>query len=323
MTENNKKSNLQYDSLVVQGVPARENEFGAIMPPIFLASTYRFEDLDHQGQYEYVRTQNPTREKAERLIARLEGAKYGFGFSSGMAALATVFEHFKPGDRVISSANIYGGTYRFFSDLFTKNQIDYSLIQDLNHLTDADFTENTKAVYIETPSNPTLRVTDIQKVVEIAHRHNALVICDNTFMTSYLQRPLDLGADVVAYSATKYFGGHADLCAGFVVCNDSVLGEEFYFYQNTLGSTISPFDSYTLIRGTKTLALRLDRQQENAKFVVDALQKNPAIAKVYTPGSSSAEELAIHQKQLPAMAQSFLLQSHLMLISNNSSTNFR
>lgn len=151
MTENKTKSDLHYDSLVVQGVPTLENEYGAIMPPIFLSSTYRFQDLDHEGQYEYVRTQNPTREKAERLIARLEGARYGLGFSSGMAALATVFEHFKPGDRVISSANIYGGTYLFFSDLFTKNQIDYSLVLDLNHLTDADFTENTRAVYIETP----------------------------------------------------------------------------------------------------------------------------------------------------------------------------
>ncbi|WP_125605235.1 trans-sulfuration enzyme family protein [Lapidilactobacillus bayanensis] len=297
MTENKTTSSLHYDSLVVQGAPARQNEYGAIMPPIFLSTTYRFEDLDHQGTYEYVRTQNPTREKAERLIARLEDARYAFGFSSGMAALATIFEHFKPGDHIISSANIYGGTYRFFSDLFTKNQIAYNFKQDLNALTDADFKENTRAVYIETPSNPTLRVTDIAKVVALAHRHHALVICDNTFMTSYLQRPLALGADIVAYSATKYFGGHADLCAGFIALNDPSLAEEFYFFQNTLGATLSPFDSYTLIRGTKTLALRLDRQQENAKAVIAALQNDPAIDEVYFPGSSNAVEHEIQARQ--------------------------
>lgn len=288
---------LQFDSLVVQGVPARHNEYGSIMPPIFLSSTYRFEDINTQGPYEYVRTQNPTREKAEKLVATLEGAPYAFGFSSGMAAIATVFEYFKPGDHVISSANIYGGTYRYFTDFFSKKQIDYNFYNDLNQLTDADFLPNTKAVFLETPANPTLRVIDIAKVAQLAHKHHAIVIVDNTFMTSYLQKPLDLGADVVAYSATKYYGGHADLCAGFIVTADKALAEEFNFYQNTLGSTISPFDSYTLIRGVKTMSLRMDRQKENVAYVSEALLKHPAVKSLYFPGSYSAEEAAIQAKQ--------------------------
>lgn len=292
-----KPSKLQYDSLVVQGVPARENEYGSIMPPIFLSSTYRFEDINTQGPYEYIRTQNPTREKAEKLMATLEGAQHAYGFSSGMAAISAIFETLKPGDHIISSANIYGGTYRYFTDCFAKNQIDYTFCQDLNTLTAADFKPKTKAVYLESPANPTLRVVDIAKVAKLAHEHGAIVIVDNTFMTSYLQRPLDLGADIVAYSATKYYGGHADLCAGFVITNDDKLAEQIAFIQNTFGATISPFDSYTLIRGVKTMSLRLDRQLENVKYVIEALQQQPGIQKVFYPGSYSAEEAAIHAKQ--------------------------
>lgn len=291
------QAKLQYDSLVVQGVPARKNEYGSIMPPIFLSTTYRFEDIDHQGPYEYVRTQNPTRQKAETLMATLEEAQYAYGFSSGMAALTTAFELLKPGDHVISSANIYGGTYRYFTDYFAKNQIDCSFALDLNDLTDADFRANTKIVFLETPANPTLRIVDIQKVAQLAHAHGAILVVDNTFMTSYLQKPLQLGADVVAYSATKYYGGHADLCAGFLLTDDKALAEQFAFYQNTLGATISPFDSYTLIRGVKTMSLRLDRQGQNVTQVIDALQQQPGIQTVYYPGSHSKKEQAIQQKQ--------------------------
>ncbi|GAF38599.1 cystathionine beta-lyase [Agrilactobacillus composti DSM 18527 = JCM 14202] len=294
---NHDDQKLQFDSLVVQGVPARKNEYGSIMPPIFLSSTYRFEDIDNQGPYEYVRTQNPTRQKAENLIATLEGAKFAFGFSSGMAALTTVFEAFNPGDHIISSANIYGGTYRYFTDFFPKKKIDCDFYYDLNQLKASDFKPNTKAVFLESPANPTLRVVDIARIAKLAHDHGAILIVDNTFMTSYLQKPLQLGADVVAYSATKYYGGHADLCAGFIVTDRQDLAEQFQDYQNTLGATISPFDSYTLIRGTKTLSLRLDRQMENVKAVTEALQTQEGVAKVYFPGSFSEEEAAIQAKQ--------------------------
>ncbi|MCD2257190.1 PLP-dependent transferase [Lactobacillus sp. CC-MHH1034] len=288
---------LAFDSLTVQGVPARKNEYGAIMPPIFLSTTYRFKDIDHQGAYEYIRTQNPTRQKAENLVARLEGAKHAYGFTSGMAALSTIFELLAPGDHVISSSNIYGGTYRYFIDFFQKKQISCQFQTDLNQLSDSDFEPNTKIVFLETPANPTLRVVDIARVAELTHAHGALLVVDNTFMTSYLQKPLSLRADVVAYSATKFYGGHADLSAGFIVCNDDSLAEKFEFYQNTLGATLSPFDSYTLIRGTKTMALRLDRQQENLKYLRETLDKHPAVARVLYPGWYSNTEAVIQQKQ--------------------------
>lgn len=288
---------LHDDSLTVQGAPARHNEYGAIMAPIFLSTTYRLEDINQAGPYEYIRTQNPTRQKAEDAVARLDHADHALGFASGMAAIATVFEHFHPGDHILSSANIYGGTYRFFLDILGPRKVDYDFITDLSTLSDADFKPNTKAVFLETPANPTLRVYDIAKIAELAHRHGALLIVDNTFMTGYLQKPLALGADVTVYSATKFYGGHADLNAGFITLNDTDLYNEFFFYQNTLGATLSPFDSYTLLRGIRTLAIRLDRQQENVKAVISALEKHPAVSQVLYPGWYSPDEAAIQKKQ--------------------------
>lgn len=288
---------LHDDSLVVQGAPARHNEYGAIMAPIFLSTTYRLEDINTAGPYEYIRTENPTRQKAEQVVARIDHARYALGFSSGMAAIATTFEHFHPGDHIISSANIYGGTYRFFLDILGPRQVDYDFVTDLSTLSDADFKSNTKAVYLETPANPTLRVYDIAKIAKLAHKHGALLIVDNTFLTGYLQKPLSLGADVVVYSATKFYGGHADLCAGFITLNDKALHDELFFYQNTLGATISPFDSYTLLRGVRTLSVRLDRQIENVKAVIPALEKHPAVQQVLYPGWYSPEEAAIQKKQ--------------------------
>lgn len=299
---------MEFDSLVVQGIPAVENEKGSVVPPIHLATTYVQESLSSFQEFGYGRGENPTRFNLEALVSQLEGVKHGFAFSSGMAATTTVFNLFKQGDKVLLNCDLYGGTYRYADNLFTQQGIDFELVDNVNDLTDTDLTPNVKAIFIETPSNPLLRVIDIQKLSDLAHKHDCLVIVDNTFMTPYLQRSFELGADIVVYSATKYLSGHSDIIAGLVTVDDDDLAAEIKMLQSTLGNILSPTDSYHLIQGIKTLTVRMDKQEENTKKIIQFLEKHPSIANVYYPGSSSDVEAKIQKKQASGIGAVFSIE---------------
>lgn len=271
---------------------------GAVNVPIYQTSTYKQIHLGEHKGYEYSRTGNPTREALERLIAELEEGGYGFAFASGMAATTAVLHLFKTGDKILISENVYGGTFRVLDKIFRPFGVAYGIINttDLGILEQA-MTDEVKAVFIESPANPLMTVTDIQAVAAVAHRHNKLLIADNTFMTPYLQKPLVLGADIVVHSATKYLGGHSDLIAGLAVVKDRELANKLYFIQNATGGILQPFDSFLLIRGIKTLGVRLDRHQENTVKIANwlAVQKN--IKNVYYPGLKSDPGYAVQRQQ--------------------------
>ncbi len=258
---------------------------GAVNVPIYQTSTYRFSDLHTHKGYDYSRAGNPTREALEKLIAELEGGHSGYAFASGMAAIAAVFTLFKSGDEILISDNVYGGTYRLLNQVLVHQGIGFKVVDTSNRQAISDaITPQVKAIFIETPTNPLMSISDIQKIAEIAKEKDIPLIVDNTFMTPYLQNPLDLGADIVVHSATKYLGGHSDLIAGLVVVNSDDLANRLYLIQKSTGGILNPFDAWLLIRGIKTLALRMDRHQENAGRIADFLAAHPAVEKVYYPG---------------------------------------
>lgn len=271
---------------------------GAVSVPIYQTSTYRQRGLGENSGYEYSRTGNPTRESLEKLIAGLEGGVAGFAFGSGMAAITAVLSLLHSGDRVVISSNVYGGTFRVLDQVFRNFGLSYEIVDtsDLN-LLESRITGDTKALMIESPANPLLTVTDIAAASEIAHRHGLKVIVDNTFMTPYLQRPLLLGADIVVHSATKYLGGHSDLVAGLAVVGDEETAERLGFIQNATGGVLGPFDSWLLIRGIKTLSVRMDRHLENAAYLARFLREHDGVTKVYYPGFEDFPGYEIQQKQ--------------------------
>lgn len=271
---------------------------GAVNVPIYQTSTYEQVSLGKHKGYEYSRTGNPTREALEALIAELEKGVAGFAFASGMAAITAVLSLFKSGDKIIISSNVYGGTFRVLDKIFKNFGVEYS-IEDTTDIEGLDkkITENVKAVYVESPANPLMTVTDLKAVSDVAKNHGILSIVDNTFMTPYLQRPIELGADIVIHSATKYLGGHSDLIAGLVVVNNKKLAEKIAFIQNATGGILQPFDSFLLIRGIKTLGVRLDRHVENAEKIADYLVNNEAVSKVYYPGLKSDAGYATNSAQ--------------------------
>ena len=240
--------------------------------------------------YEYSRTGNPTREALEALISELEGGVAGFAFASGMAALTAALSLLHSGDRVLISSNVYGGTFRLLSKVFDHFDISYT-IADTTDLSvyESQISSDVKAVIIESPANPLMTVTDIKAVAEVSHKHGLLVIVDNTFMTPYLQKPLSLGADIVVHSATKYLGGHSDVVSGLVVVSTKELAEKIAFIQNSTGGVLGPFDSFLLIRGIKTLAVRMDRHVENAEKAAKFLASHKAVKNVYYPGLESSQ----------------------------------
>ena len=271
---------------------------GAVSVPIFQTSTYRQQGLGNNSGYEYSRTGNPTREALEKLIAQLEGGAGGFAFGSGMAAITAVLSLFRSGDKVVISSNVYGGTFRVLDKVFKNFGLSYEIADtsDLG-LLESRLDESVKALIIESPANPLLTVTDIAAAAELAHRRGATVVVDNTFMTPYLQRPLQLGADIVVHSATKYLGGHSDLVAGLAVAKDPETAERLGFLQNATGGVLGPFDSWLLIRGIKTLSVRMDRHQENAAFLADLLRGHPGVTRVYYPGFTDFPGYEIQKKQ--------------------------
>ena len=271
---------------------------GAVNVPIYQTSTYEQQGLGKYKGYEYSRTGNPTRAALEALIAELEGGKAGFAFGSGMAAITAVLSLFETGDKVIISKNVYGGTFRVLDKVFNHFGISYS-IEDTTDLKSLDekVTPEVKAIMIESPANPLLTVTDIAGVAEIAEKHGILSIVDNTFMTPYLQRPIELGVNIVVHSATKYLGGHSDVVAGLVAVDSDELAERIAFIQNSTGGVLGPFDSFLLIRGIKTLGVRMDRHVENAEKAAKFLLDHKAVKKVYYPGLPDAQGAEITKRQ--------------------------
>ena len=271
---------------------------GAVNVPIYQTSTYEQDCLGQDRGWEYSRTGNPTRAALEALIAELEHGKAGFAFGSGMAAITAVLSLFHSGDKIIISSNVYGGTFRVLDKVFNSFEISYSIEDTTNLQTlESKITPDVKAILIESPANPLLTITDIKGVADLAKKHNILSIVDNTFMTPYLQRPLELGVDIVVHSATKYLGGHSDVVSGLVVVNDEKLAERIAFIQNSTGGVLGPFDSFLLIRGIKTLGVRMDRHVSNAEKAVEFLQNHKAVKKVYYPGLKDAQGYEINKKQ--------------------------
>lgn len=287
-----------FDTTLIHAGATTDPRTGAVNTPIFQTSTYAQDELGKHKGYEYSRTKNPTRDGIESLIAECEGGKYGFAFASGMAALGTILSLFKSGDCLIISQNVYGGTFRILDKVFKNFGITYKIVdtRDLDAL-DSALTPEVKAVLIESPANPLLSVTPLAKVAEICRQKGVLSIVDNTFMTPYLQQPLKLGIDIVVHSATKYLGGHSDLVAGLVVVDDESLAERIGFLQNSIGGVLAPFDSFLLIRGMKTLGLRMQRHCENALFLAEALSEHKAVEKVYYPGLQSDSEYEAQSSQ--------------------------
>ena len=286
------------ESTLIHGGIYGDKYTGAVNVPIYQTSTYEQRELGGTPEWEYSRTGNPTRAALESLIAELEGGTNGFAFGSGMAAITAVLSLFKAGDKIIISSNVYGGTFRVLDKVFNNFNITYSIedTTDIESL-DSKITSDVKAVLIESPANPLLTITDISAISSLAKKHNILTIVDNTFMTPYLQRPLNLGADIVIHSATKYLGGHSDLVAGLVVVKDSTLAERLAFIQNSTGGILGPFDSFLLIRGIKTLGVRMDRHVSNAEKAAEYLQNNKAVKRVYYPGLPNAQGYEINKRQ--------------------------
>ena len=292
------KNYKSIESALIHGGIYGDETTGAVNVPIYQTSTYEQQGIGQNKGWEYSRTGNPTRAALEALIAELEGGTHGFAFGSGMAALTAVLSLFKSGDKIVISSNVYGGTFRVLDKIFKNFNITYSIEDTTNLETlDSKITPDVKAILIETPANPLLTITDLRGVADIAKKHGILSIVDNTFMTPYLQRPIESGIDIVVHSATKYLGGHSDVVAGLAVVHDKVLADRLAFIQNATGGVLGPFDSFLLIRGIKTLGVRLDRHTENALKIAKWLKTHDAVKKVYYPGLEDAQGYEINKKQ--------------------------
>ena len=274
-----------FETLAVHAGQEPDPATGAVVPPIHLATTYAQDAVSRHRGFEYSRTGNPTRQVLETALGALEGARHGFAFSSGMAAEDAVLRLCRPGDHLVIPGDAYGGTYRLVAGVHSDYGISFTpaLLTDLDSV-GAALSPATRLVWVESPSNPRLSIVDLRAVAELAHEHGALLVVDNTFATPYLQQPLSFGADIVVHSTTKYLGGHSDVVGGFVATNDDAVAERIGYLQNATGGVPSPFDCYLVCRGLKTLAVRMDRQCENALAVASFLESHPAVEKALYPG---------------------------------------
>ncbi|GHP13740.1 cystathionine beta-lyase [Lentilactobacillus fungorum] len=288
----------EFDTKLVHGKPENDNQTGAVNVPIYNSSTYIYPSADAKVKFDYERSGNPTRNYLENQLAILENGVQGFAFSSGSAAIHAVLSIFSPGDHLIISKTIYGGTFRIINDFFKRWQLEFTAVdtQDIAAVK-AAIQPNTKAIYFETFSNPLLHVTSVKAVAQLAKQFDILTIVDNTFLTPYLQQPLNLGADIVVHSATKYLGGHSDVVAGVAVAKDQKIADKIYFNQNSIGATLSPEDCSLIRRGIQTLAVRMDRHLSNAKKVVQFLAKRPEIARIYYPGIAGSRDHEIASQE--------------------------
>lgn len=278
-------SNFKIQTECVQIGNRSETKTGAVNPPVYFSTAYRHEGIGKSTGYDYTRTGNPTREILEKAIAKLENGDQGFAFSSGMAAIFTLLSIFKSGDEILVSQDLYGGTYRLFQDAEKQWNITFTYIdaQDPQNI-DAAISEQTKAIFIETPTNPLMQESDIKAISSLAKQHQLLFIVDNTFYTPLIQKPLNDGADIVMHSATKYLGGHNDVLAGLLVAKGEKLCDRLAYFQNSCGAVLSPFDSWLLIRGMKTLPLRMKQHEQNAKIIYEFLSNHEAVTDVLYPG---------------------------------------
>lgn len=290
---------MHLSTKLIHGGISEDPLTGAVSVPIYQTSTYRQKKLGQPGGFEYSRSGNPTRFALEELIAELEGGVKCFAFGSGLAAIHATLSIFQPGDHLILGDDVYGGTFRLLEKVFKPLGLSYTMVdsRELSQL-EAAFTEKTKALYLETPSNPLLKIVDLKKSTDWAKSHNLLTIVDNTFATPYLQQPLALGADIVLHSGTKYLGGHSDLVAGLATTNDEILAEKIGFYQNSIGGVLGPQDSWLLQRGIKTLGVRMEAHQKNAGTIAEYLANHPDVATVYYPGLDSHGGHKIAAKQM-------------------------
>ena len=288
---------MKYESLAIHGGRKDTTAIQGVNYPVYLSSTFTQEGLDNFGEFMYSRSNNPTRNNVEILAAQLEGAAHGLAMASGMAATALAFSLLKSGDKVLINNNVYGGTWNFVFQVFSERNIQYEVVKDLNHYDFNQADTSVAAVFMETPSNPLLDVVDIKAVTARAKERGLLIIVDNTFMTSYLQKPLALGADVVVCSATKFYGGHSDIIAGLVMVNDDQLYQRLKFHQKILGAILSPFDSFLLARGIRTLPIRMDRQMQNTQKIAEFFETSGVAEKVYYPGLASHEGYEIQKRQ--------------------------
>lgn len=271
---------------------------GAVTTPIYQVTTFKQASADMEQAYDYSRAGNPTRTAVEQYIADIEGGKYGFAFSSGLAALSAILMTFRAGDHFIVSNDVYGGTYRLIKQVFQQLDLSFTFV-DARNIANIEkaLQPNTKAIIFETPGNPLFTVIDIAKVVEVARKHDLKVIVDNTFLTPYWQNPLELGADIVFHSATKYLGGHSDVLAGLVVVSDDTLAEQIALVQKAVGAVLGPQDSYLLLRGMKTLGIRMEEHEKNTLAIANWLEKHPRVQKVYYPGLASHPDYELAKKQ--------------------------
>lgn len=295
-----KIKNMKFNTKTIHGGQEDiDPAYGSVMPPIYQTSTYKQRSPgEHQG-YEYSRSANPTRTALEKAIASLENGKHGLAFGSGLAAIDAVMKLLKPGDEVISTNDLYGGTYRLFNSIFKNFGIKFHFIGMSNpDEIESYINTNTKMIWTETPTNPMMNIIDIESVAQISKKHNLKLVVDNTFATAYLQQPLDLGADIVMHSATKYLGGHSDVVMGTLAVKDDELAEKLYFIQNSSGGIAGPMDSFLVLRGLKTLHVRMQRHCENGRAVAEYLAQHPKVDKVYWPGFETHPNYDIAKKQM-------------------------
>ncbi|MDR3161289.1 MAG: PLP-dependent aspartate aminotransferase family protein [Spirochaetaceae bacterium] len=286
------------ETLLVHGATPFEPVTGSITTPIYQSSTFRHPGLYESTGYDYSRTINPTRSELERTVALIEGGKYGLAFASGMGAISSLIKLFKSGDHLVVSEDLYGGTYRLFNEYYGRYGFSFSWVDTSDiRLVEASLRPETRALFIETPSNPMMKVSDIRRCAELIHRRGGLLIVDNTFLSPYLQNPLKLGADLVIHSGTKYLAGHNDTLAGFIVHSDESLAETLRLAQRSEGATLAPFDAWLVLRGIKTLALRMARHEENARRVARWLREHPRVEKVFYPGFEDHPQYALSCSQ--------------------------
>lgn len=291
---------MKFNTKVIHGGQHHEEVTGAVMPPVFQTSTYAQTSPGKPvGDYEYSRAANPTRQALEDALASIENGSRGLAFSSGLAATDCLLRMFKAGDEIIAMDDLYGGTYRMFTRIYKDSGLKFHFV-DMNDIAKFQslINENTKLVWIETPTNPLMKLADIQEIAKITKAKNILFAVDNTFATPYLQKPLDLGADIVMHSATKYLGGHSDVIAGALIIKDKALGDELHFKQFATGATLGPMDSFLVLRGIKTLHLRVQRHCENGEKVAAFLSNHPEVETVYYPGLPSHPFHDIAKKQM-------------------------
>ncbi|MCP1995250.1 cystathionine gamma-synthase [Flavobacterium sp. HSC-61S13] len=290
---------MKFNTKTIHGGQQVDPSTGAVMPPVYHTSTFAQTSPGVHSGYEYSRAANPTRTALENALASIENGARGLAFSSGLAATDCVLRMLKPGDEVIAMDDLYGGTYRMFTRIYQDMGIVFHFV-DMNNIAQFEsvINDKTKLVWVETPTNPLMKLADIAQIAQITKEKNILFVVDNTFATPYLQNPLDLGADVVMHSATKYLGGHSDVIAGALITKEAELGEKLHFYQFATGATLGPQESFLVLRGIKTLHLRVQRHSENGMKVAQYLKKHPKVAQVFYPGLEDHPQYAIAQKQM-------------------------